>query len=161
MLNKLETHVRRRRCRKEHLDNSLYPWKPAEAGSSLSSGCGKLSSTANPLTSGERAASWKLSTWTLQHPSPPGTGAHSGLQDCAKRERETERNGEGMIMLIASDRGTESDYRPTIAHVTLYPVSEKNLARLRYLLDQTVLNWIYWELSVQCADPLSDLNMLL
>ncbi len=43
-------------------------------------------------------------------------------------QREMERRR--MIMLIAFDRSTESDYRSTILRVTLYPVSEKNLAGL-------------------------------
>ena len=153
MLNKLETHVRRQRCRNKHLDSSLYPWKPAEAGSGLSPGCGKLSSTANPLTSGERAAHENSPPELYGTPSPPVTATHSVFARlCREKEREMERERESMIMLIASDRGIESDYWPTIAHVTLYPVSEKNLARLtlRSLLDQAVKLNILRAISTMC-----------
>ena len=52
-------------------------------------------------------------------------------QDSAESERNgIRRRGGAMIMLIGSDRGTESDYRSTFLHVTLYPVSKKNLAQI-------------------------------
>lgn len=94
------------------MDNSLHLWRPAKSGCGLSPGYGKLSSTADPLTSDPENA-------------PPDLNTSCKFPQLCLHLRLYKRKKDGLIMLIAFDRGTESDYS-----VTLYCVSEKKLAGL-------------------------------
>lgn len=125
MLNKLETHVWRWHCRKQHMDSSLYPWKTARPGSGF---CRQGAANDPPLQ-----IFWPLGNGQL-HLKSAASGSPSTSSDWCSvlpfKALQREMEWGSTIMLSAFDRGTESDYRSTILHITLDPVSEKILPRL-------------------------------